>query len=122
MSCWAEATRGSSASCRRASGWATTTTRFWVRTNCGTNTLRTVKKNVTGTLLSLPRQKAFQIGLDQHRGVQRIDAGGGKSAASEEKAFLRGSRIHISEFVVGPDPPNRADAVGDVIAEHFSNP
>ena len=68
-----------------------------------------------------PGQQSDLAGLDLQREIFRVDAALGEAAGDEPEAGLRGARIHVAQFLVLAKSPDRADAVGDLVAEQFAH-
>src|SRR4051794_18632910 len=68
-----------------------------------------------------PRQQPFLDGLDLQRQISRVDPALRQAAGDEPEARLRGARVHVAQLLTLAESPDRADAVGDPLAEQLAH-
>src|ERR1700681_3862764 len=67
------------------------------------------------------RQQPFLDRLDLQRQIFRIDPALREAAGDEPEAGLAGAGVHIAQFLILAEAPDRADALGDLVAEQFAH-
>src|SRR5258708_36459932 len=67
------------------------------------------------------RQQPFLDRLDLQRQIFRIDAALREAPGDEPEAGLAGARIHVAQFLLFAESPDRADAIDDLVAEQFAH-
>src|SRR6266481_964547 len=68
-----------------------------------------------------PRQQPFLDRLDLQREIFGVDPALREASGDEPQAGLAGARIHVAQLLGLAKPPDRPDAIDDLVTEQFPN-